>query len=172
MSLLDPGASQWGSQHPGGASAAATSRQSVYAQSMMGGGIGGGAQMHSPGDPNYQPSIAPSERSNVGMPTRYRPVSTLPPASVSGDNTLSAARASTSSLQNWTNQHAGATTVKSVNERSPVRRGTTAAADKDDDDEDEGWEEMKKKREKKRSTWKMKKGDSGNGGLKDIFFHA
>ncbi|KAK2750094.1 hypothetical protein FQN57_004586 [Myotisia sp. PD_48] len=37
------------------------------------------------GPPGYTPSIAPSERSNVGGASRYRPVSTLGPLSVGGN---------------------------------------------------------------------------------------
>lgn len=55
MSMLDPNLPQW-------------SRNSTFAPSI-----------HIAPGPGYTPSIAPSERSNVGMASRYRPVSTAPP---------------------------------------------------------------------------------------------
>jgi hypothetical protein len=89
----------------------------------------------------YTPSIAPSERSNVGMPGRYRPVSHMPAA----DN-KSRASSIEGALQNWDNKNR-VPTIKVVPK-------PTAASDEDDE---EGWEEMAKKREKKRSLWRTKK---------------
>jgi hypothetical protein len=89
----------------------------------------------------YTPSIAPSERSNVGMPGRYRPVSHMPAA----DN-KSRASSIEGALQNWDNKNR-VSTIKVVPK-------PTSASDEDDE---EGWEEMAKKREKKRSLWRTKK---------------
>jgi hypothetical protein len=87
----------------------------------------------------YAPSIAPSERSNIGLPGRYRPVSSINPLDGAGSrsNTMSGALPTLSKL------HAE---VKS----SPVTNA-------DDDDEEEGWAAMKAKREKKKSSWRTKK---------------
>ncbi|KAL2141581.1 hypothetical protein VTI28DRAFT_2183 [Corynascus sepedonium] len=84
----------------------------------------------------YTPSIAPSERSNIGLPGRYRPVSHVPAAPATGHlrklSTMSGAI-----------PQSGNTMAKS---------GSAS-----DDDDEEGWEAMKAKREKKKSMWRAKK---------------
>ena len=94
----------------------------------------------------YAPSIAPSERSNVGLPGRYRPVSQAPAPL---DNK---SRASTMSgaLQGWENKNAQSTI-------RPVKK----SGDVSDEDDEEGWEEMAKKREKKKSLWRTKRDTNG-----------
>jgi hypothetical protein len=96
--------------------------------------------------PGYTPSIAPSERSNIGLPGRYRPVSHAMPA----DNKSRASTMMSGALQNWENKN-GQTTVKAVRNSGNVS----------EEDDDEGWEEMKKKREKKKSIWRTKKDTNG-----------
>ncbi|KAL8764346.1 MAG: hypothetical protein Q9184_000051 [Pyrenodesmia sp. 2 TL-2023] len=102
------------------------------------------------GPQGYTPSIAPSERSNIGQPSRYRPVSIAPidehsrPLSRSSNNLLGP----------------GASDRKSTLTVSSGRKSTSPAPPRkvpSDDDDDEGWEEMKKKREQKASTWRTKK---------------
>ncbi|RBR24555.1 uncharacterized protein FIESC28_02666 [Fusarium coffeatum] len=97
----------------------------------------------------YTPSIAPSERSNIGLPGRYRPVSQMPAAAVPEPHR----RTSTMSgaLGNW-NEPKTKSTINVV----------STSGDGSDDDDEEGWEAMKAKRDKKRSMWKSKKG-SGFG---------
>ncbi|KAL8703280.1 MAG: hypothetical protein Q9201_003521 [Fulgogasparrea decipioides] len=118
------------------------------APSMMSGALG---------SHGYAPSIAPSERSNIGQPSRYRPVSIAPidehsrPASRSPNNLL----------------HPGAADRKSTlssGKTSPVPPRKVPS----DDDDEEGWEEMKKKKEQKASTWRMKK-NYGND-FKDLYY--
>ncbi|KAM5524867.1 hypothetical protein FOXYSP1_00910 [Fusarium oxysporum f. sp. phaseoli] len=93
----------------------------------------------------YTPSIAPSERSNIGLPGRYRPVSQMPAAAAPDPhrrtNTMSGA------LGRWDDPK-GKSTINVV----------SSAGDGSDDDDEEGWEAMKAKRDKKRSMWKSKKG--------------
>ncbi|KAK8055380.1 hypothetical protein PG993_000607 [Apiospora rasikravindrae] len=85
----------------------------------------------------YAPSIAPSERSNIGLPGRYRPVSSMAPLDGhSRTQTMSGALPTLSKLSGET---------KVGND------------DDDDDDDEKGWEELKAKREKKKSLWKAKK---------------
>ncbi|TGZ79359.1 hypothetical protein EX30DRAFT_373124 [Ascodesmis nigricans] len=84
--------------------------------------------------PGYTPSIAPSERSNIGLPGRYRPVSYAPPAN-------NGARTST-----LTSRINGPSRLATVN---------------DDDDDETGWEELNKKREEKK---RRKKSFFGLGG--------
>ena len=140
MSMLDPGMSQWGQQH---------TRNSTLSPSMSG-ALGG---------QGYAPSIAPSERSNVGMPSRYRPVSIAP--ETEGKKLPSRTSTFTSgTLQGWTETQEGTSAVRPTKAKKPGGTGS-------DDDEDEGWEEMKKKREKKKSTWKLKKTTNG---FQDMFY--
>lgn len=90
----------------------------------------------------YAPSIAPSERSNIGLPGRYRPVSQAPPPPAHGH-----VRASTMSggLSDWDDD-----------KRKSMVQLVSKAGDGSDDDE-QGWEAMRAKREKKRSLWRRGK---------------
>lgn len=110
--------------------------------------------------PGYTPSIAPSERSNVGMPSRYRPVET-------NGNNSGRSQSMTSSLtlqafNNNTNRQLSpdtrpqtaydtkpkASTVRLIDKPKGAPKVTTKpVADEEDDD---GWAEMKKKREDKK----------------------
>lgn len=137
--------SNWPSQGP--------NRQSV-APSLMSGGLGG------PG-PGYTPSIAPSERSNVGMPSRYRPVSIAPTDERQGR--MAAPRTSTFTEgtlqpglvgQNGRVSTSGDRSQSRLSSLRPVSTTPPKKAASDSDDE-EGWEEMKKKRDKKKSTWRL-----------------
>ncbi|KAL2756181.1 hypothetical protein ACRALDRAFT_2042370 [Sodiomyces alcalophilus JCM 7366] len=110
----------------------------------------------------YTPSIAPSERSNVGLPGRYRPVSQMPPPVSEDQGSVrdfpGARRASTmpNVLNAWDQP-----TIRPVGKTSspPVPQpDSRGKPDNDDDDDDEkGWKAMKAKREKKRSMWRSKK---------------
>lgn len=107
----------------------------------------------------YAPSIAPSERSNVGLASRYRPVS-----NTAGPDTANwAKRASTftsSTFRPWANEnsHGGSklatTTVKAI---QPA----------DDEDDEKGWAEMKARKEKKQRSWKMRRG--GQNTLQELY---
>jgi hypothetical protein len=129
MSMMDANAAPWMQQGHG----------SMYAPSMHGQGMG------------YTPSIAPSERSNVGLPGRYRPVSHMVTDNKSRTSTMSGA------LGGWNseNKAPGATI-----------RGVKNAGNASDEDDEEGWGQMAKKREQKKSKWRTKK-DSNNG-LKEM----
>ncbi|CRG89845.1 hypothetical protein PISL3812_06884 [Talaromyces islandicus] len=136
-----------------------------------------------PGTPQgvhvYAPSIAPSERSNVGMASRYRPVST-----VGQDSHMPRTSTLTSTLKPWNNENQRpvsltppassqasnrkSTSMATITVRPVSGQGQHSLANKagpDDDDDDEGWADMKKKREKKKSSWKMKKETSALGDL-------
>ena len=91
------------------------------------------------------PSIAPSERSNIGLPGRYRPVSQAPPPMPTMDP-LRKSSTMSGALGAWDQ------TRKQTN-RSPHQK----SGGNSDDDDEEGWEAMKAKREKKKSMWKSKK---------------
>ncbi|CCD45910.1 hypothetical protein BofuT4_P049280.1 [Botrytis cinerea T4] len=122
MSMLEPGGMPWLQQQNG---------------------QGFGPSAHAQGN-GYAPSIAPSERSNVGLPGRYRPVSQIP---------VTDPKARTTTMSGaigggWDSKHVS--TIKTVQR-----------VDNDDEDDEEGWAEMKKKREQKKSIWKSKKDTSG-----------
>jgi hypothetical protein len=91
----------------------------------------------------YAPSIAPSERSNIGLPSRYRPVSHVqPPPNVRSSSMPGA-------LNGWSDAMPQSKSV------SPLKK-SGGSSDNEEDDE-EGWQAMKAKREKKRSLWRTKK---------------
>ena len=90
----------------------------------------------------YAASIAPSERSNVGMPDRYRPVSHMPLASESGVNGVAGPRMS----------------VLAVGAKGPM---VTVRPVEGEEDEEDAWEEMRRQKEKKKSIWRMKREKKG-----------
>ncbi|KAI4725418.1 hypothetical protein E4T49_06860 [Aureobasidium sp. EXF-10728] len=113
----------------------------------------------------YTPSIAPSERSNVGMPSRYRPVT------MEGSTSRTASMTSQSGIQNFAKKNASTGSFLNPNNipasnGSNVPRTTIKVIDKprgsprspqprpDEEDDDEGWAQLRKKREerKKRGT--------------------
>ncbi|KAL8843560.1 MAG: hypothetical protein Q9170_000064 [Blastenia crenularia] len=119
--------------------------------SMMSGALG--AQ-------GYAPSIAPSERSNIGQPSRYRPVSIAP----IDEHSRPGSRSSNNLLGPSTGDRKSTLTVSSGGKTSPVPPKKVAS----DDDDDEGWEEMKKKREQKANTWRTKKKEGNN--LREMYY--
>jgi hypothetical protein len=121
MTMMEPNAAPW------------MNRNSTYTPSMHGNG-------------NYAPSIAPSERSNVGLPGRYRPVSHAPPLTHQNKTNIRTSTMMSGGLGGWGNKLASATI-------RPVKK----AGNGSDEDDEEGWEEMAKKREKKKSSWRTKK---------------
>lgn len=134
------------------------------ASSMMSGAL------NAPGS-GYTPSIAPSERSNVGLPGRYRPISIAP---IDEHGPRASSRLSTFSngtlLPDASGRHSRMSTsgdrqsklsLRPVLETPPKKAGS-------DDDDEEGWEEMKQRREQKKSTWRMKRQRDDNTGL-DVY---
>ncbi|KAF7596176.1 hypothetical protein BBP40_003075 [Aspergillus hancockii] len=132
----------------------------------------GGNRPSTPAGQGYAPSIAPSERSNVGLAPRYRPVSMLP--SEPGPT------AHPFMSKPWNDENQRSSLSVASPERSHLTTPTThpiSSVDKSvitskagqnadpDDDDDEGWAEMMKKREKKRNNWKMKKETSSFGDM-------
>lgn len=123
----------------------------------------------------YAPSIAPSERSNVGQPSRYRPVSNNVGGSqphnsrtntMSGaiDNELNVAKSRSRSphkldLPSGPGQGFGAvnpnpSTVRAVNK---PKKGGGGGGGSDDEEDDAAWAEMRKRREERRSRWMARK---------------
>ncbi|OGM42840.1 hypothetical protein ABOM_009428 [Aspergillus bombycis] len=130
-----------------------------------------GNRPRTPAGQGYAPSIAPSERSNVGLAPRYRPVSILQPEP--------GPAAFPFMSKSWNDENQKSTlsvpSDRSVQTRPTIDQissgdkstitGTTGHGADPDDDDDEGWAEMMKKREKKRNNWKMKKETSSFGDL-------
>lgn len=117
-------------------------------------------QIHQNGASIYAPSIAPSERSNVGLASRYRPVTT---ATAEQETPRWAKRSSTftaASFRPWANENANSgpklatTTVRTV---QPT----------DDDDDEQGWADMKARKEKKQKSWRLRRG--GSNTLQELY---
>lgn len=117
---------------------------------------------------NYAHSIAPSERSNVGLASRYRPVSIAPEPEI-----ISHRRASTftsTSARPWVQPHnpprppthGAKSSVNTFGRRSPL-------ANPDEDDDEQGWADMKMKKEKKQKSWALRKGQNP---LQELFTNA
>ena len=146
MSMMGPAsAAGWQPQN--------NNRNSVV-PSMMSVALGGP-------DSGYTASMAPSERSNVGMPSRYRPVS-LAPADEHAQRTASRIYTSTSGMlpPGVSGQNSGQSTPgdrQSKPSLRPVFHTPPYKSTASDDDDEEGWEEMRKRREKKKSMWRMNK---------------
>ncbi len=121
---------------------------------MMSGALGGP-------DPGYTASIAPSERSNVGMPSRYRPVSTAPADEHAQRATSRTFTFTSGMLQPGVSvRNNGLSTPSDRQSKAsmrPVFQTSPGNLIASDDDDEEGWEEMKKRREKKQSMWRMNK---------------
>ncbi|KAM5384624.1 hypothetical protein ACJZ2D_001369 [Fusarium nematophilum] len=99
------------------------------------------ASTHRPG--TYTPSIAPSERSNVGLPSRYRPVSRAT-SQVAPDTHIRTSNA-------YSVNGGAATTIGKA-----ATNGVSRDSSSDDDDE-EGWRTMKEKQDRRRAVCMGKK---------------
>ncbi|CEO58620.1 hypothetical protein PMG11_03330 [Penicillium brasilianum] len=142
----------------------------------------GSPMPHLPGGPPFRPntggyaaSIAPSERSNAGLASRYRPVSVMagePGPGVTPVNKVWNDENQHHSSLSVSQPHMGlpkssslaTVTVRPVSRtsQSPAGRKPPAA---DEEDDDEGWADMMKKRDKKKSSWKLKRGTSSFGDI-------
>lgn len=125
MSMVQPSSASW-LQQP----------QAGYAGSIRGQG--------------YAPSIAPSERSNIGLPGRYRPVSHIPAASTTTPEP------NRKSYMSGALGNSGENQTPKADDRSSFRKSTTK--EDEEEDEEEGWAAMKAKRDqRKKSTWRLRK---------------
>lgn len=97
----------------------------------------------------YTPSIAPSERSNIGLPNRYRPVSQAGPMAGQMMHTRSLSMSGALTLSQAEDMKINPT-IKLVNSAKNHNNS-------DDDDEEEGWESMLAKRDQKKSKWRFKR---------------
>lgn len=166
MTMMNPPSGWGGAPSPGQARPVSGMRHvGSYAPSMTGIHANSGG----PGAA-YTPSIAPSERSNVGMPNRYRPVTQYGDASGRTHSLTSS-----HTLQAFTNQQAAPnpgtpfngvavppskSTIRVVEKPKGSPKLGTSRSPAPAEDEDEGWAELKKKREvkkKSRFTFSRKK---------------
>lgn len=146
----------------------ASSSQSVYGLKAPGAG--------------YTPSIAPSERSTVGQPSRYRPVT--PGGNQNRDSRTSSmsqqtvqglplrGQRSQSRLRNESGRDAPKPSIKAVEKPKHGRK-----ASQDDEDDDEGWAEMQRQRQERQSRWKQSRGQSTvpgtqESGLEGLFYEG
>lgn len=112
---------------------------------------------------SYTPSIAPSERSNIGMPSRYRPVSTMGGEGVGAPPAGARSQSMTSSLtlqafQNPEQQQQQRNTIRVIDKPKGAPRVSSRLVEPEDDD-DAGWSEMAKKRSERK--WKWGRGKKG-----------
>lgn len=165
LSMLDPNMSRWNLNRP----------VSIHPDVI-------GRPITPQGGHGYAPSIAPSERSNIGMASRYRPVSMA-----GQEQNMPRSSTFTSSLKPWNNENPRPTSVSPSHLQPGDRKSTSLATvtvravggtGRDsisgkqnvqnavpDEDEDEAWADLMKKREKKKSSWKLKKENSALGDL-------
>lgn len=151
MTMMGP-PSTWGQQPPQQNNRPGSSFQ-PYAPSANNLQAGPGA--------GYTPSIAPSERSNIGMPSRYRPVSTMNADGAMMSGGRSQSMTSSMTLQAFTNpaqqqqqqpeEQAKNNTIRVIDKPKGAPRMVARAVD--DEDEDQGWSEMAKKRSERKWKW-------------------
>jgi hypothetical protein len=106
----------------------------------------------------YAASIAPSERSNVGLASRYRPVSIAP--EMEQHSTRRASTFTSTSIRPWSQLDLSQKPTGPNGRTSVSPAGRKSALAQDDDDDEEGWAEMKAKKEKKQKGWKLRKGQN------------
>ncbi|KAF2156770.1 hypothetical protein K461DRAFT_3999 [Myriangium duriaei CBS 260.36] len=176
MTMLQP-PSNWGDMGQQRTNTMGGGARSQYAGSVYGLNVGGG-----PGA-GYTPSIAPSERSNVGMPSRYRPVSIMDPSNVDGaprsktmtstsfnpQSSLGATQATSPLGQ--TNGNAGKpkSTIRLIEKLKGAPKSNFLRPSRADDDDDEaGWAQMAKKKEAMRQKRAIKQQNDG-AALADLY---
>ena len=131
----------------------------------------------------YTPSIAPSERSNVGMPSRYRPVSVME----SGDTFNSTPRSKTmsSATLNTLSFGAGApsplgqtsgnaskpkSTIRLVDRpKSSSRTNLLRSGGAEDEEDEAGWAELAAKKERMQQKRAAKHDAGGGTSLADLY---
>lgn len=164
MTMMGP-PSTWG-QNPQQSGRPGSSFQ-PYAPSVQNLQAGPGA--------GYTPSIAPSERSNIGMPSRYRPVSTMNGdggAMMSGGRSQS--MTSSMTLQAFTNpqqpEDQSKNTIRVIDKPKGAPRIVSRAVD--EEDEDQGWNEMAKKRSERKWKWGRSKKEAKEEPLGDLYHNV
>lgn len=138
-------------------------RMSTYAPSMNGlAGPGAG----------YQASIAPSERSNVGMPSRYRPVQTDDGRSNSLTSSLTLNALSLqqpTSAERPLSQANGQrkSTIRIIDKPKSLPKLTNRSAEPDEDEE--SWADMVKKKVRAKRSDRMSKNGGDRVALRELY---
>ncbi|EMC91344.1 hypothetical protein BAUCODRAFT_28463 [Baudoinia panamericana UAMH 10762] len=115
--------------------------------------------------PGYAPSLAPSERSNIGMPSRYRPVTpandgaTLTGRSQSLDSSMTL-QALSNEPRSRSQEPLPKSTIRIVDKPKGAAKVTTRPVNAEGDEE-EDWAEMAKKRTEKKFGWRKKETRAG-----------
>ena len=132
--------------------------------------LGGGLQAQRRPTPTvYAPSIAPSERSNIGQPSRYRPVSTynLPTTSttpsVFNNNPITQRQSRMYSANNpaASTSHLSVVdpnriiTKQDKGKQPAFKRKVVKVQEEDEEDEEEGWAELKRKTMERKEKWRI-----------------
>ena len=175
MSMLTPGSQLW-SRASVAPSRASGARASVF------GGQGAAMSFNASA---YAPSIAPSERSTLGQPSRYRPVSIAPGADDRTSTVGVGAGDPASGARNTGRASTMDASAPQPGERPPSQlsmgnghargasKGRMTSVVVEEDEEDEAWEEMRKQREGKRRFWKGRRKDKdvdAGSALEGVFY--
>ncbi|KAF1949622.1 hypothetical protein CC80DRAFT_520452 [Byssothecium circinans] len=127
---------------------------------MIGGGFPSAPPPQLPPMPAFAPSIAPSERSNIGLSKRYRSVAT-------GNGNTDAHSTVSSSMTLQASGGAPQQTQQGAN--GPVKGILKKGQQKSkEEEEDEGWAKMAARKNKFLNRNKGKKPEEGDSDLKDI----
>lgn len=151
--------------------------------------------MQGPG-PGYAASIAPSERSVAGQPSRYRPVTPSGQAAVNQNSRTSTMSANTIQpghalgqqrsqsrlrTQSTDDLRKSTITLNSTGERPTIKavnKPKMGKANHDDEDDDEAWADMARKREARKSKWRNKPSEQDNSfaspqeGLEGLYYEG
>ncbi|KAB8337260.1 hypothetical protein FH972_021562 [Carpinus fangiana] len=123
----------------------------------------------------YAPSIAPSERTNIGQPSRYRPVSS---AGVDTSRTSTMSQNTIQALQSQGSRAPSRLGPGDGNRNTIIRavdrpKKTSHASD---DEDEEGWAELKKKKEERKSRWRRTKkavaAHDENVGMEGLYYEG
>lgn len=114
---------------------------------------------------NYSASLAPSERSNICQPSRYRPVIPAGGTSINNDesrsSTVNQPTVQGFAAQREHSEQSRNMPAKKLLDSSPLLSATIRALDKpkgrpaggaSDDEDEEGWREMRRKRGEERKV--------------------
>lgn len=127
--------------------------------------------------PGYTPSIAPSERSNVGMPSRYRPVSTVEAnggnsrlQSMTGNSEAHGAH--NTLLVPGTTYQQPKPTIRIIDKPKGTPKSSLLRSSADDEDDEEGWAQLRQKREIRKSRMAMQQKEAEEAALNELYTSA
>ena len=130
-----------------------------------------------PQNGGYAPSIAPSERSVVGQPSRYRAVTPAPQNREHDSRTSSISQQTVQALKTQrSSSRLRMSTAESLKPSIKTVEPPKPSAH-EDEDEDAGWAEMQKQRKARQSRWKQSRTQSTMmapqaGGLEGLYYEG